>query len=121
MKQPKENQDRVPLPPCGAEVIAIVCALITGIVIVFCAVAIVVGSSYQPSEGWLSAVLADDLALVWITLGSTAHFVFVPAFCIAVALRDRRRARVGIAVPEARSVWVGYERVFLDEEGRQHA
>ena len=103
--------------PSAAELTAFASAVLSGLLIAFCAIVIVVGSSYQPSEGWLAVVLADELALLWITLGSTAHVVFVPAFCVTVALRDRRRERVGIEVPEPSSGWVGHERVFGDEAG----
>ena len=79
------------------------------------AIVIIAGATYQPTEGWLAVVLADDLALLWITAVSFVHLLFVPAFCTAVALRDKRRKQAGIDIPGSRSVWVGHESVFGDD------
>ena len=95
-----------------ADVAAWIALGLSGVVIVSGAVCIVVGAVVQPQDGWFALVLSEDLVLLWITAASTAHIVFVPAFCVLVARQDHRRKMAGIAVPAPRSVWRGHEAVF---------
>ena len=88
------------------------CIVFFGIVVLASAMMIVVGAVYQPEHGVGSVLLSDGLALLWITAASTAHLALVPAICVFIALRDQRRNRAGIPIPEPRSVWIGHESVF---------
>ena len=117
MKRQIQNIPR----PSVAEKFALFCAASTALFLVICASAIVFGASYQPATGPFAAVLGDGFALLWVTAASLAHLVFVPAFCTTVALRDSRRQRSGIAIPEPRSVWVGHESVFGKDSERRAA
>jgi hypothetical protein len=73
------------------------------------------GAVYQPQVGLLSTLLADECALLWITIASTVHLILVPAICVAIALRDIRRAHAGIPVPKPRSRWKG-DLMFTEHE-----
>jgi hypothetical protein len=110
-----------PIRPSTAEKLAFFVAASAGLFLVLCASAFVVGANYQPPSGTLSVILSDEWAILWITAASLAHLVFVPAFCITVALRDNRRLRSGIAISKPTSVWVAHDSVFGQDSERRAA
>lgn len=111
-----EKLSMVPPPPGSLEKLCWGVVLVSGSIIAFSVFVVLAGTTPWTAGTWLAPLVADQWALFWITLGSMMHLAFVPVLCVAIAKRDARRGIVGIAVPEPRSKWRGYESVFLDAE-----